>query len=344
MNRIDQDLIEASGDNNVLEARQLLRSGADVEAKDNDGFTPLHRATRNGHVQVSKELVEHGADIEAKDKNSYTPLQWACIRRYLTLVNELRDHGADIETKDKNGFTPLHWASLMDCVAVVNELLSPNERKGATTSLGKWKSRGANTEAKTGGRDGDTPLHLASWGGHLAIVKALLNGGADILAANNTGKLPIHLAVIEGKSDVSKYLLRELYATTRRLPLHELLEDLTWICNPNSDYLDVPLLYAALYHDVLGADDVVEILEYLVARNPAVLSSRGRDGSMPLHVACRRGASFTIVQSLVNLYEASAKSATFEGDSPLFLACDSPEPSLDTIFILMKIYPELVYQ
>jgi ankyrin repeat protein len=69
-------------------------------------------------------------------------------------------------------------------LAVVNELLSPND------ILGKRKSRGANTEATD--RHGSTPLHLASEGGHLPVVKALLSGGANILAANKQRMLPIY--------------------------------------------------------------------------------------------------------------------------------------------------------
>jgi hypothetical protein len=146
------------------------------------------------------------------------------------------------------------------------------------------------------------------------------------------------------KSEASKYLLQRYYETTRRLPLHELLQDLTWIGNPDS--IGAPPLCAAFHEHVLGTDDVVEILEYLVDRNHALVSSRDQEGSLPLHLACRRGVSFAIVQSLVNRNGASVKSVTPQGDLPLFLACETryciPEPSLDTIFILMKLYPELV--
>jgi ankyrin repeat protein len=110
------------------------------------------------------------------------------------------------------------------------------------------------------------------------------------------------------------------------------------------DSSDVPPLRSALHQDVLGTDDVVEIIEYLASQNPTLLSSRDKDGSLPLHLACRRGASFTIVQSLVNFYEASVKSLTPEGDLPLFLACEMPETSLDNIFILVKLYPDVVYR
>jgi ankyrin repeat protein len=87
----------------------------------------------------------------------------------------------------------------------------------------------------------------------------------------------------------------------------------------------------------------VDILEYLVDRNPELISSRDRDGSLPLHVACRRGASFAVVQSLVNLYKPSVKSVTPQGDLPLFLTCEMSETSLDTIFLWMKLYPNVVY-
>jgi ankyrin repeat protein len=179
----------------------------------------------------------------------------------------------------------------------------------------------------------------------LPVVKALLSGGANILAINNEGQLPVHKAVRFRKPAVAKYLLQHFYATTRRLSLHELVEDLTWIGDPYSTgIVGTPPLRAALHLDMLDTDDVVEILEYLVDRDPALLSSRDQDGSLPLHVACRRGASFTIVQSLVNQYKASVKSLTPQGDLPLFLACEIPEPSLDTIFILIKLYPDLVYR
>jgi hypothetical protein len=142
--------------------------------------------------------------------------------------------------------------------------------------------------------------------------------------------------------EVAKYLLQQLYTKLCGLPLHELLEDLAWIGNPNS--IDAPPLRCSLYREVLGTYDVVEILEYLVGQNRTLLYSRDQDGSLPLHVACRHGTSFAIVQSLVNLYKASVKSVTPQGDLPLFLACEIPKPSLDTIFILVKLYPDLLYR
>jgi ankyrin repeat protein len=313
MNRSDQGLIVAAGENNLQEARRLLSVGADVNYKDNDGETPLSVASYNGHVQVVTELVEHGADIEAKDNV---------------------------------GDTSLHCAWWNGHLAVVNELLSPNDSIGTTTIktiLGKRKSRGADTEAKND--QGSTPLHIACYNGRVAVVKALVIGGADILAANNDGRLPIHQAMGYRRSAaaVSKYLFPHFYAKICGcLPLHKLLEDLTWIGDPYSR--EAPPIREALYRAVLGTDDVVVILDYLVDRDPAWLCSRDQEGSLPLHVACRRGAAFSIVQSLVNHDKSSVKSMTSGGDLPLFLACEMPDTSLSTIFILMKLYPDMVHR
>jgi ankyrin repeat protein len=291
----------------------------------------LIEAAKENNLPEVRRLLSVGADVNAKDhEDDWTPLHWASLEGHSQVANELMEHGAVIETTDNDDYTALHFACNQGHLPVVNELLS----------------RGADIEAKD--NDGDTSLHKASWNGHVPVVKALLSGGADIIAANNHGELPIHYAVSSRKSEVAKYLLQQMYATTRLLPLHELLEDLTWIGDPKSRGAP-PLCYAlhhtALHGNVLGTGDVVEILEYLVDRNPASLSSRDDDGSLPLHVACRRGASFIIVELLVNRNGASVKSVTPQGNLPLFLACEMPGTSLGTIFLLMRQNPmcDVVY-
>jgi ankyrin repeat protein len=292
MDSIDRELFEASKENNVSEVSRLLSVGADVNAKDHCGYTPLHKACSKGRLQAVIELLEYGADIDATNNAAWTALHCACY----------------------NGH-----------VAVGNELLS----------------RGANIEAKS--NQGNTPLHYAAMEGHLSVVKALRAVGANLLAVNNFGLLPIHCAVSRGHSAVAKCLLQHSYATTLHLPLHQLLKDLTWFGDLDISG-GVPPLRAALHRYVLRMDDVVEIVEFLVDRTPELIGSRDQDGSLPLHVACRCGAPFTIVQSLVDRYKASVKSVTCQGDLPLFLACDIADPSLDTIFLLMKMYPDLVYR
>lgn len=56
-------------------ARLLLEHGADISARDDKGFTPLHVAVHHGRVEVIHVLLKHGADIGAEDGAGETALQ-----------------------------------------------------------------------------------------------------------------------------------------------------------------------------------------------------------------------------------------------------------------------------
>jgi ankyrin repeat protein len=75
--------------------KELLNRGANIEEKNNDGWTPLicgiflellnhfkwfiyflYIASLNGHIEVVKELLNRGANIEQKDNDGMTPLIW----------------------------------------------------------------------------------------------------------------------------------------------------------------------------------------------------------------------------------------------------------------------------
>jgi len=92
--------------------RRLLGAGADVESKDNWGWTPLSLAAGNGHLEVVEFLVkEGGADVESKDLSQMTPLSYAASNGHLAIVKFLvREAGADVESKDYRGSTALDLA------------------------------------------------------------------------------------------------------------------------------------------------------------------------------------------------------------------------------------------
>lgn len=84
----------------------LLMKGGNVEAKDNNGWTPLIWAAKNGHGAVVKLLLESGANVEAKDNDAGCRCCWQPrmgMRLWSRCV--LLEKGANIEAKDNNWVT-----------------------------------------------------------------------------------------------------------------------------------------------------------------------------------------------------------------------------------------------
>ena len=50
---------------------------SDPAAQDSDGWTPLHGAALDGHVEAIKDLLDAGADPNSKNRDDKTPLHWA---------------------------------------------------------------------------------------------------------------------------------------------------------------------------------------------------------------------------------------------------------------------------
>ena len=63
----------------IASVKQHLAGGTDVDAKDEDGETPLHVAMGYGHKEIVELLIAKGADVNAKDEDGKTPLQLAAL-------------------------------------------------------------------------------------------------------------------------------------------------------------------------------------------------------------------------------------------------------------------------
>jgi len=95
----DTPLLLVSGglsfkDGSVL--RFLLEHGADVNVRNQFGWTPLHLASINGSgaLGVVRLMLKHGAEVEAKNKSGKTALNFAAERGHDEVVELLREHGA----------------------------------------------------------------------------------------------------------------------------------------------------------------------------------------------------------------------------------------------------------
>ena len=75
--QIDKALLEGCGEGDYNKVRLAINFGADVKAKDNYGWTPLHLACLDNALECAKLLIARGADVGAKDNGGETPLDGA---------------------------------------------------------------------------------------------------------------------------------------------------------------------------------------------------------------------------------------------------------------------------
>jgi ankyrin repeat protein len=153
-------------------AALLIAHGANVNAEDMFGTTPLLAASVGGHLATMRLLIEHGANVRAVDRNSG---QNALMRGVhdVEIARLLLDHGVDVNARDRQGRT-----ALMQCYTL----------PVATLLI----ARGADVRA----RDvrGDTALMTAIRSYQTGYVTLLLQHGADVNSVNRAGETPLSLA------------------------------------------------------------------------------------------------------------------------------------------------------
>jgi ankyrin repeat protein len=163
-------------------AELLLAKGADVNAKDDDGGTPLHMAKSK---DVAELLLAKRAEINARVNDGRTPLHIAVNYGHKDVVEVLLANKTDVNAGDNKGWTPLHYVTLQN-KAIAALLLA----------------KGAKVNART--NDGMTPLHMAQ---SSEVAELLLAKGADVNAKNNNGDTPLHIAAGYGNEDLTALLL-----------------------------------------------------------------------------------------------------------------------------------------
>jgi hypothetical protein len=116
-------LMMASANGQLKLVNYFIENGANLKVKNNSGMTSLHSASQSGHYNIAKMLIEKGANIHEKSNNGVTPLIFAAYGGSLELVKLLVENGADINTITSDKRTALHEAELNKHEEIVELLI-----------------------------------------------------------------------------------------------------------------------------------------------------------------------------------------------------------------------------
>jgi ankyrin repeat protein len=301
----------ASGE---LLALELLARGADAFGGADDGAPPLLLAIRRDWPRLVSALLAHGVDPEARDVRGVTPLLLACTLGQEDAVRQLVAHGAQPGTRAADGQTALGLALASGRREIARWLDWPR------FPLPRRPLRAADLPAAAQQGDADAVLRLldlglpldavdaqgctallrASGGGHLPIVQALLERGADPAHAARSGATSLSAALSMRHDAVVQALLERGAAPDQALP-----GGIT------------PLMVAAALGHAKGVQ--------LLLAHGADARARDEEAGTALHALARfgfgareRGAALALWDALL-AGGADADAADASGQTPLLL-------------------------
>jgi ankyrin repeat protein len=156
---------------------QLLDAGASVEAMNQYRGNALLFAAKGGDVAVTRRLIAAGADVNHVADLGWTALLVAAAKGNADVCLVLVEAGANPNAQDKNGWTPLMHAVSGRHLATATALL---EVPAVDPDLRE--------------ENGSTALHMAALGGNEAMVRLLVDHGADLTAETAMGFTPAEVA------------------------------------------------------------------------------------------------------------------------------------------------------
>lgn len=232
----------ASDDDDTLS--YLLKSGISLNKTDSQGRTSLHRAAQRGLPKAIISMIEKGADMHAKDHQGWMPLQHAAANGREHIFALLRDdhtklqqpshksllegarlrvaialkdirvvekllcnHELDVNVSDYMGTTSLHLAASTGQINVVTALLNRGASVNARAVFVHRSTSKDRVVKNTFSRQMTTPLHLAAGNGYAEITEILLKYGAAMNEAGTRNCDVLNLALREGHAHIGQILL-----------------------------------------------------------------------------------------------------------------------------------------
>uniref|UniRef100_A0A8C2GN05 Palmitoyltransferase n=1 Tax=Cyprinus carpio TaxID=7962 RepID=A0A8C2GN05_CYPCA len=169
----------AAINNRIDLVKYYISKGSVVDQLGGDlNSTPLHWATRQGHLSMVVQLMKYGADPSLIDGEGCSCVHLATQFGHTSIVAYLIAKGQDVDMMDQNGMTPLMWAAYrMHSVDPTRLLLTFN----VSVNLGDKYHK-------------NTALHWAVLAGNTTVISLLLEANANVDAQNIKGETPLDLA------------------------------------------------------------------------------------------------------------------------------------------------------
>ena len=199
----------------------LLDKNAFVNSKTKLGWTALHFAAHKGNTELAAYLIKSGATLDGMTIKKQTPMHLAAAAGQKETCQKLLELEATVDSNDDQEQKPIHLAAQHDHTHLVQLFLEA--RPSLVSSTTKDGNTLAHLAAKKGSTDvlkamfavdkalvtnaknrfnSNSPLHLATEGGHIESVKLMLENGVSPTDENNDGFTPVHLAAKCGHADI----------------------------------------------------------------------------------------------------------------------------------------------
>jgi len=222
-----QQLLVACQEGHVKRVGEILDTGeVGVNAADELEITAIQVAAANNQDQVIDLLVAHGANVEATNNSGWSPVMQACYHGHTSTLNKLIKAGAKLHGRNRYGATPLNMAAAAGHLSTVRSLLEqgvpveedlPPQVASCPTPLMTAALHGRDAVLRTllnrgaaadkAGTPGDwTPLMLAAAGGSKPSAQILIERGANPDKMNLLGGTALEIAMATGNSECRAYL------------------------------------------------------------------------------------------------------------------------------------------
>ncbi len=194
-------------------ARILLESGANIDLKLDESFTPLfacvikccdeeNKKNKENLLKCIDLLLQKGADIQVRGKKNQAAIHIAAARGQPDILRKLIKYDKNCNFADEDSETPLHKAVIGGNLECVELLLDP-ENFPMHNQVAKIPVCYSVT---TKNLEGCTPLYLAAKNGRAKILDFLIKEGGDIDDKNYAGISPLQIAETKGHNDCVKIL------------------------------------------------------------------------------------------------------------------------------------------